>query len=60
MFTWRLEPGNAPVEQVTVQFEARGSATEVIIVHERIASEQAREQHQLGWQGCLTGLSAYV
>jgi uncharacterized protein YndB with AHSA1/START domain len=58
VFTWRLEPGNALAEQVTVRFEPRGSSTEVIIVHERIANEHARAEHEQGWEGCLTGLAA--
>ena len=46
-------------ERVTVQFEGRGATTEVIITHERIPDPLARGRHQLGWEGCLDGLTAY-
>jgi uncharacterized protein YndB with AHSA1/START domain len=59
VFTWRIEPGGA-AEQVTVRFEPRGSETEVVVVHERIASAEARDEHGQGWEGCLAGLADSV
>ena len=56
IYTWSVEPTASAPERVTVRFEARDSGTEVIIAHERIVSEAAREQHQHGWNGCLDGL----
>ena len=55
VYTWRLAGGDA--ERVTVQFNARDEATEVIVVHERIANIAAREEHERGWIGCLDGLA---
>lgn len=60
VYTWKIEPGVHASERVTVRFEARGAATEVIIVHERITDETARDEHSAGWSGCLDGLVAYV
>lgn len=60
VFTWRLEPGAQPEERVTVRFEPREQATEVIVVHERIASPEIRDRHELGWRGCLDGLERFV
>jgi uncharacterized protein YndB with AHSA1/START domain len=60
VFTWRREPESAPTEHVTVRFEPRGAATEVIVVHERIASDGVRDEHEQGWLGCLAGLEAYL
>ncbi len=57
VFTWRLEPGPDLDERVTVRFERRGAATEIVVVHERIASEEARTSHEAGWEGCLEGLA---
>lgn len=54
VYTWRA--GADPESLVRVLFESRGEATEVIVVHERIASETIRESHVAGWQGCLDGL----
>jgi uncharacterized protein YndB with AHSA1/START domain len=59
-FSWRLDGQSSDVEQVTVTFEARGTATEVVIVHEHIASAAVRESHEHGWKGCLAGLATYA
>jgi uncharacterized protein YndB with AHSA1/START domain len=60
VFSWRLEPGPGLDERVTVRFEPRGDATEIVIVHERIASEETRASHEAGWRGCLDGLARYA
>jgi uncharacterized protein YndB with AHSA1/START domain len=60
VYTWRLGPRAGGPERVTVRFEPRDGATEVIVVHERILDEPARESHERGWYGCLDGLEAYL
>lgn len=60
VYTWRLEPGAQPEERVTVTFAPRDDATEVIVVHERIATPEIRDRHEQGWNGCLDGLARYV
>ena len=60
VYSWRIEPDTANVERVTVQFEAQGESTEVIVTHERIASEELRDMHQQGWVGCLEGLARFA
>jgi len=60
VYSWSLEPATHDPERVTVQFEARGDATEVIVTHERIADEALRDMHQQGWMGCLEGLVDYL
>jgi uncharacterized protein YndB with AHSA1/START domain len=59
-YTWQLEGSTGASERVTVRFEPRGSATEVVVTHERIPSEALRDQHQYGWRGCLEGLADYL
>lgn len=59
IYTWRLEGGPESAERVTVRFEGRGSATEVIVTHARIRTEALRDQHRHGWEGCLAGLARY-
>jgi uncharacterized protein YndB with AHSA1/START domain len=59
VYTWRTED-DAGAERITVRFEAREGATEVIVVHERIASARLRDGHEAGWQGCLEGLDRHV
>lgn len=56
VYTWNIEPATRPPERVTVRFEANGNETDVVVVHERIVSEAARDQHEMGWVGCLDGL----
>lgn len=60
VYTWRIEPETESLERVTVQFEERGVDTEVIVTHERIASEELRKMHEQGWYGCLEGLAKFV
>jgi uncharacterized protein YndB with AHSA1/START domain len=54
VYTWRA--GDDPESRVTVRFEPRAEATEVIVIHERIADERIRQSHVGGWEGCLDGL----
>jgi uncharacterized protein YndB with AHSA1/START domain len=58
-YTWQIDPASS-AERVTVEFEPRGRKTEVIVTHERIQSEAAREEHARGWTGCLDGLVKYA
>ena len=60
VYSWRMEPESQISERVTVRFEPRDSATEVIVVHERMASAAIREGHESGWNDCLNGLMAYM
>ncbi len=60
VYTWQLEGVFATAERVTVQFEPQGAETEVIVTHERIPNRELRDQHQHGWQGCLSGLADYM
>ena len=59
-YSWRVEPGSAETSRVTVLFVAKGEKTEVVVTHERIASEETRQDHEHGWIGCLEGLRAYA
>ena len=55
VYSWRI--GDEPVSRVTVSFTAIGdSSTEVVIHHERVHSDAARDDHERGWQACLDGL----
>jgi uncharacterized protein YndB with AHSA1/START domain len=60
VYTWQVEPSAGAPERVTVRFDARGDATDVVIQHERIADPEARRGHEAGWEGCLDGLAAYA
>jgi uncharacterized protein YndB with AHSA1/START domain len=61
VYSWRIGPDSLPAEVVTVTFEPRpAGATEVIVVHERIPNETARNRHEQGWFGCLDGLARHL
>jgi uncharacterized protein YndB with AHSA1/START domain len=60
IYSWRLDGMGLDVERVTVRFEALGGATEVVILHERIASAKMRDGHEKGWEACLDGLVRYA
>jgi uncharacterized protein YndB with AHSA1/START domain len=47
-------------ERVTVRFEPRGAACEVIVSHQRIPDTTTRVQHEQGWIGCLRGLERHI
>jgi len=57
VYTWRA--GDDQASLVTVRFEPRGDATEVIVIHEQIPNETVRESHEGGWKGCLEGLERH-
>jgi uncharacterized protein YndB with AHSA1/START domain len=60
VYSWRLEPGGNATERVTVRFDPRGDATDVIVLHEQIADATVRDRHEQGWHGCLDGLAEHV
>ncbi len=58
VYSWQL--ADEPVSRVTVQFLAIEAGTEVIVTHTRVHSRAARDEHELGWNGCLDGLRAWA
>jgi uncharacterized protein YndB with AHSA1/START domain len=61
VYTWHIEssaPRAAERSRVTVRFEPREGGTEVVVVHERIDTEETRADHEKGWNGCLEKLAA--
>jgi uncharacterized protein YndB with AHSA1/START domain len=60
VYTWRVGSVADLDERVTVTFEPRGEETEVVVMHERIATPAMRDMHEQGWLGCLDGLVEYL
>jgi uncharacterized protein YndB with AHSA1/START domain len=59
VYSWQI--GDEPVSRVTVRFApCDGDRTEVTVLHERIASPAARDDHARGWDGCLAGLATWA
>jgi len=57
VYTWSWEGGEERMESlVTVEFREKGDATEVILTHEKLPSEESKVQHTEGWIGCFVKL----
>jgi uncharacterized protein YndB with AHSA1/START domain len=58
-FTWAWEPPHVTgthETQVTLEFQARGEGTDLVLTHERFRDQASRNGHARGWQGCLDRL----
>lgn len=60
IYTWIVETADPTKERVSVRFNRHESGTEVILTHDLISSAALRDQHQLGWTGCLRGLAGHL
>ena len=60
VYTWDWEEESHSVGEtlVTVEFEERGDATEVVLVHEGFPVVEAKDGHEQGWASCLNRLEA--
>jgi len=53
VFTWNSPHAGQHGSLVTVDFNARGRATEIVITHERLPSADAAKSHTGGWNSIL-------
>jgi uncharacterized protein YndB with AHSA1/START domain len=53
VFTWNSPFAGDHGSLVTVDFNARGRGTEIVITHERLPSEEMVQAHSGGWNGIL-------
>lgn len=60
VFTWGWEGDPSPETLVTVELRPVGQETELVLVHERLASEESRDKHLQGWIGCLDKLVEHI
>ena len=58
VFTWNSPYAGNHGSLVTVDFNARGRSTEVVITHERLPSEEMVKAHTGGWTSILERLVA--
>jgi uncharacterized protein YndB with AHSA1/START domain len=56
---WEVEPEHRE-SLVTVQFIDRGSRSEVVLTHTRLATDESIAGHRHGWVGCLEKLEGVV
>ena len=54
--SWAWEADDGPDSHVDVTFRRVDQGTEVTLVHSRLGNEQARGEHQQGWEGAFDKL----
>lgn len=57
-FTWQWEGMEDEETLVTIELHGQGDATEVVLTHERFATEESRDKHEHGWSSILSRLEA--
>jgi uncharacterized protein YndB with AHSA1/START domain len=61
VMTWAWEGNTAlPETLVTVEFAAQGAGTQMVLTHELFPNEEARDNHNKGWTGCLASLETFL
>jgi uncharacterized protein YndB with AHSA1/START domain len=58
-WTWETQP-DVTDTVVTVEFHERGKATEIVLRHEGLETEELRKRHKEGWIGCIDKIQALV
>ena len=60
-FTWQWADNEAAGKSVvSVYFRDLGNTTEVRLTHELLPSDEQREKHIHGWNGCFAQLKSYL
>jgi uncharacterized protein YndB with AHSA1/START domain len=57
-FTWRWEGTPATDTLVTIELAPKNGGTEILLTHTLFESEEQRDGHLEGWNGCLAQLDA--
>ncbi len=61
VYTWKWEGIEDAAESlVTVEFVDQGTGTELILTHENFSDTNMRNEHNHGWEGCLTQLATLL
>ena len=59
-FTWAWQVEDTPDTLVTLEFQAAGKTTKLILIHENFLKKEAAEKHNMGWIGCLDHLTSFL
>lgn len=60
VFTWKWENEDSETSLVTVHFRETADGTEVEVTHDRLASEESRDNHGQGWIATMDRLYGYL
>lgn len=57
IFTWQWQSHEDSAEMlITLKFSKQGNKTNFTLLQERIPSQESRDEHNKGWDGCLARL----
>lgn len=60
VFTWEWESDEQEVNSlVTIDLLDKNGLTEMVLLHEKLESQNSVDLHTEGWMGCLSQLDAY-
>ena len=60
VYTWAWKSTPERESRVTVELRPAGEGTQLTLCHEQFHDEEARTQHEQGWNGCLARLEKLV
>jgi uncharacterized protein YndB with AHSA1/START domain len=63
VMTWRWEEDDPAEEHeslLTLEFNALGNATELVLIHEKLASVESSERHAEGWTSIIDQLATVL
>jgi uncharacterized protein YndB with AHSA1/START domain len=60
VFTWAWKSTPECESLVTVTFKQDGDGTIMTLTHEQFFDEDARDRHQMGWNGAMEKLEKYL
>lgn len=55
VFTWSWE-GSGVTSEVEIRLQPADGQTDLTLLHRQIPTEESRESHKQGWEGCLAKL----
>jgi len=58
VFTWAFKSTPERVSRVSIDLKPRGGSTEMRFLHDRFHDEEARVNHENGWQRAFANLDA--
>lgn len=59
-YTWKWASPDSVETLVTFTFKDQGEETEVHLLHENFLTDEARDLHQQGWEGCLNNINKAI
>ena len=61
VFTWEWESDEEEVNSlVTIDLSENNGTTDMVLLHEKLASQESVDLHSEGWTGCVAQLEAFV